>query len=157
METRTYTIKRSFELTEDEARSAAFYAAGRAVGTIVYNGGGDTITRVTIEPGPERPVWLEEWATSDEYDFFLGRLACARARNDRKHLSGHCDEARRHAKGRDAMEDVIRLWPAIIAVAHALLVYGDLSREQLLEILPGNFIADAKRIFESRFDRWYAA
>lgn len=62
----------------------------------------------------------------------------------------------RCALGRDALEDLDRVWPAITLVAAALLVYGDLSREQIIEILPEAFPATAKQIFDARFDRWYA-
>jgi hypothetical protein len=151
---KTYTINRTFQISEEEARLDAFYAAGRAIGIIVYKGGHWMIQRVTIEPGPEDPVWLDECASStNDYDFCMGRLARARISGN---FSGHANDARSVSLGRDAIEDLLRFWSTITLVAEALLKTGDLNQEQLAAILPESFLTSATEVFESRFERWYA-
>jgi hypothetical protein len=162
-EMKTYAINRTFELTEEQARKDAYYAAGRAIGIIVHYGGCPKdgvnwpITRITIEPGPESPVWFSEWAGRNDYDFFMGRLARARASGDSKHFADHREEAMKYEEGRHALEDLLLLWPVITAVADTLLEAGALDAVHLSSLLPAWFDHSARQLFDARAERWFAA
>jgi hypothetical protein len=128
-----FEIRRTFNLNQDQAREAAFKAAGNAIG--VLRSQRSIIKRVSIEPN-EPPVTFEGLGGRQQYSLVLGDLSAAIASGQRARLIEIREMARTSLDGREAMADIAALWPAIKRVAAALLAYGELSLDWLLELAP---------------------
>jgi hypothetical protein len=131
-------IRRTFNLSEEQAREAAFRAAGNAVGVLRKQR--SIIKRVSIEPH-EPAVTFEGLGGRQQYSLVLGDLSAAVASGQWARLIEIREIAKTSLDGCEAMGDVAVLWPHIKRVAAALLAYGELSLERLLDLVPGEVLS----------------
>jgi hypothetical protein len=128
-----FEIRRTFDLSQDQAREVAFSAAGNAIG--VLRNQKSIIRRVSVEPN-EPPITFDGLGGRPTYSLILGDLSAAIASGQRARLIEIREMAKTSREGCEAMGDIAALWAAIKRVAAALLAYGELSLDQLLELVP---------------------
>jgi hypothetical protein len=126
-------IRRTFDLSEGQARESAFRAAGNAIG--VLRSQRAIIKRVSIAP-EEPPLTFEGLGGRLQFSLILGDLSAAIASGERARLLEIRETSRASREGCEAMGEIAALWPAIKRVAAALLAYGELTLELLLELVP---------------------
>jgi hypothetical protein len=105
-----FEIRRTFNLSEEQARGAAFRAAGNAVG--VLRNQRSIIKRVSIEPN-EPSVTIEGLGVRLSYSLILGDLPAAIASGQRALLIEIRDTAKTSLDACEAMGDIAALWTLI--------------------------------------------
>jgi len=86
-------------------------------------------------------VTFEGLGGRQQYSFVLGDLSAAIASGQRARIIEIREMAKTSREGCEAMADIAALWPYIKQAAAALLAYGELNLERLLELGPGEMLS----------------